>query len=158
MTARCAGNTPWPNWYDVLVFWVGIFIFMFAGVATFGGLSDLLGLPKVPERESIFQYGGTAILIWLLFVGAFSFLIGGFVVRRMKRMRARWLSGVVGAGYAFVFTGLALLVPMQRGSLAGISFVAFLFLFPAVGLIVGSLKLPRSMPPGQSDRSGTGYS
>jgi hypothetical protein len=76
----------------------------------------------------------------------------------MRRVRARWLSGVVGAGYAFVFTGLALLVPMQRGGMAGIILVAFLFLFPAVGLMLGSLKLPRSTPLLQSDRPDTGSS
>ena len=142
----------------MLIFCGSIFAFMFVGGATSVGLSLLLGLAKVPEKESIFQYGGTAVLICLLFIGSFSFLVGAFVVRRMRRMRARLLSCAVGAIYAFVFTGLALLVPMQRGGLAGTILVAFLFLFPAVGLILGSLKLTRSIPPLQSDRPQSGGS
>ena len=151
-------NAPWPDGFDVLLFCGAIAIFTFGGIATFGILSDLLGLARVPEAQSMFQYGGTAVLIWLLFAGTFSFLMGGFVVRRMKRMRARWLSGVVGAIYAFVFTGLAILVPISRGGLAGPVLVAFVLLFPAVGLILGSLKLKRSISPLQTDRPQAGGS
>ena len=73
-------------------------------------------------------------------------------------MRAHWLSGAIGASYAFAFTFLAFLTPMGRGaeSGAGRLLFGFLFLFPAVGLILGALKLKRSNLPLQSDRPQAG--
>jgi len=106
----------------------------------------------------MFRYGGTAVLIWLLVVGTISFLIGGFVVRRLRRVRARWLSAVVGSLYSFVFVALSMSVPVRPGSLSGVALVMFLLLFPAVGLVVGSLKLKRSNLHSQPDRPQAGGS
>lgn len=142
-------SARWPNGYDVLVFCGSVVMFMIVGGFAFDALSDLFGLAKVPTKQTLFQYGGTAVLIWLLLVGTVSFLVGGFVVRRMNRMPARWLSGAVGASYAFTFTVLAILTPVGpgAGSGAGRFLFAFLFFFPSVGLILGALKLKRSNLP-----------
>jgi len=158
MTAPDNRSAPWPGWIDLLIFWGSIIVALVGGIVALDALSDVLEFATVPEKQSIFQYGGTAVLVWLLFVGTLSFLVGGFAVRRMRRARARWLSGVAGALYAFVFVALSLFVPMSRGSLGGQVFVAFFFLFPAVGLLLGSLRLKRSISPLQTSRPQAGGS
>jgi len=156
MTDPSERSTPWPGWVDVLIFCGTVILFLYVGILGLGMLSDLLGFSRVPTEQTMFRYGGTAVLIWLLVVGSFSFLIGGFIVRRQRRTRARWLSAVVGGIYPIVMVFLSMFVPMQRGSPGAIALVVFLLLFPAVGLVIGALKLKRSNLPLQPDRPQAG--
>ncbi|TMH66890.1 MAG: hypothetical protein E6H57_12830 [Betaproteobacteria bacterium] len=156
MTNPIERGTPWPGGVDVVFFCGSIILFLYVGIIGLGTLSELLSFSKLPTEQTMFRYGGTAVLIWLLFVGTISFLIGGFFARRLRRMRARWLSAVVGGIYSVVVVALSMFVQMQPRSLGGIALVVFLFLFPAVGLVIGASKLKRSNLSLQPDRPQAG--
>jgi len=129
---------PWPAGIDALIFCGSVIVLFYAG------LIGSSGFQRLPMEQTIFRYGGTAVLIWLLLIGSVSFLIGVLVARRLRRMRARWLSAVIGGAYSLVFVGLSMLVPLARGSTGSKAQIAFLLLFPALGLIAGALLLKRS--------------
>jgi len=131
----------WPDGYDLLSFLAGIVVFLVVGLLLGELLSKALGLSIDPDK-TVFQYGGTAVLLWLGLIGSVSFLFGGFVTRRMRRVRARWLSAIVGSVYALVFVILALLIP-QGKSLGGQVLIVWLFLFPAIGLPLAAWKLTK---------------
>ena len=141
---------------DVLIFCASLTLFVFVGIAIVGALAEALAVKLVPQERTLFQYGGTAVLFGLLIFGTLSFLIGGFVVRRLKRVRARWLSAAVGALYSMVMVSIAMLVPLERGSVAAISYLGFQLFFPALGLTFGALMLKRSNFALQPDRPQAG--
>ena len=152
MTNPSERRIPWPGGGDVLIFCGSIILFLYIGIIGLGTLSELLSFSRLPTEQTMFRYGGTAILIWLLFVGTISFLIGAFFVRRLRRIRARWLSAVVGSIYSFVVVALSMFVQMQPRSSASVALVVFVLLFPAVGLVIGALKLKCSSLSLQPDR------
>jgi len=129
---------PWPAWIDALIFCGSVIVLFYVGLIGFSGL------PSLPMAQTIFRYGGTAVLIWLLLIGAASFLIGMLAARRLRRMRARWLPAVIGGAYSLAFVGLSMFVPLARGSTGSKALIAFLLLFPALALIAGALPLKRS--------------
>ena len=106
-------STPWPVGTDVLIFCGGIILFLYVGIIGLGTLADILSLSRTHTEQTISRYGGTAILIWLLVVGTISFLVGGFFVRRLRRVRARWLSAAVGSIYSFGVVALSMLWVMH---------------------------------------------
>ena len=154
MTTPNNGNPPWPGWIDMLIFCGSITVFVFLGIAGIVTLSPIAGFALLPQEQTVFRYGGTTVLITILLQGTVSFLIGEFVVRRMKRMRCRWLSAAVGSTYTLVYVALSMLIPM--GSPNETIYVTWAFFFPAAGLILASLKLKRSNPALQFDRPQAG--
>jgi hypothetical protein len=147
MTDSSERSTPWPGGVDVLIFCGSIVLFLYVGIFAVGTLSELASFSRIPLEQTMFRFGGTAVLVWLLFVGTISFLFGGFFVRRLRRIRARWYSAFVGGTYSFVFVALSMSVQMQPGSPGVRALIAFLFLFPAVALVIGALKLRRANLP-----------
>ena len=148
--------TPWPDRIDLLIFCASLTLFVFAGIALVGTFAELLGVKLATHERTPFRYGGTAVFIGLLIIGTLSFLIGGFVARRLKRVRTRWLSAAVGALYSMVMVPMAMLVPLEPGSLAGIFYAGFQLFFPALGLNIGALMLKRSDFALQPDRPQAG--
>ena len=156
MTSPSEHGTPWPGSIDVLVFCSGIILFLYVGIEGLGRLADLLSVSTTPMEQTMFQYGWTGVLSGHLIVGTISFLIGAFFVRRLRRMHARWLSAFVGSIYSFVIVALSMFTQIQPRSPAAIAMGAFLYLFPAVGLITGALTLKRSNLSLQPDRPQVG--
>jgi hypothetical protein len=130
-------RAPWPDGFDLLIFCAGVTAFVYVALAAL----QLLGVAPPAQEQTLFRYGGTAVLIMLLLVGSVSFLFGGLAARYLKRARARWLSGGIGGAYSLVTVVASAFIPLSQFGIGGKVLGVFILLFPAIGLFLGALTL-----------------
>lgn len=135
----------WRVGFHLLLFAVGAFVGAYLPsdyIAQGLGLTPVM--LDVAQSKMYWQYGREGFAVRFMILGSISFAIGALIAKFIWNEPARWVSATLGVFYSMCIYLAVVYLPRPGGSFNGGLFLAWIFLFPIVAILLASFGSRRS--------------